>query len=314
MPIPDTLRRNLKLPVISAPMFLVSGPELVVAACRSGIIGTFPALNQRSTAGYAEWLDQLAAELGPEDAAYGVNLIVHKTNPRLEADLAETVRHKVPLVITSLGARREVIDAVHGYGGVVFHDVTTLQHARKAAEQGVDGLILVCAGAGGHAGTRNPFALMQEVRDFFTGTIILAGCLSTGRDVASALMMGADFAYMGTRFIATQESRAAEEYRRMVVASQSADIVYTASVSGIPANFLAQSLVSCGLDPANLPEKKGIDVGSELDGEAKAWKDIWSAGQGAAGVKDVPPVAELVARLGEEILEAWEDLTRRLAR
>ena len=312
MAVPALLRRNLKLPVISAPMFLVSGPELVLAACRSGIIGTFPALNQRSTAGYAEWLDQLAAELGPDDAAFGVNLIVHKTNPRLEADLAETVRHKVPLVITSLGARREVIDAVHGYGGAVFHDVTTLQHARKAAEQGVDGLILVCAGAGGHAGTRNPFALMQEVRGFFSGSIVLAGCLSTGRDIASALMMGADFAYMGTRFIATEESRASERYRQMIVASNSADIVYTASISGIPANFMTQSLVACGLDPANLPEKRDIDVGAELDGEAKAWKDLWSAGQGVAGIGDVLPVAALVARLRDEVALAREDFSRRL--
>jgi nitronate monooxygenase len=308
MPIPVRLAQNLKLPVISAPMFLVSGPELVIAACRAGVIGTFPSLNQRSTAGYAEWLQRLAGELGPDDAAYGVNHIVHKTNPRLEADLVETVKHKVPLVITSLGAVREVIQEVQGYGGAVFHDVTNLHHARKAAEQGVDGLILVCAGAGGHAGNRNPFALMHEVREFFDGTIILSGCLSTGRDIAAARMMGADFAYMGTRFINTAESMASDEYRKMIVESRSADIVYTAAISGIPANFLGRSLVACGLDPNNLPDKKGIDLGTEH--EAKAWKDFWSAGQGATAVTDVLPVAELVARLAGQMSDAAEEFSR----
>ncbi|MBV8666865.1 MAG: nitronate monooxygenase [Burkholderiaceae bacterium] len=307
MSIPVALGKNLKLPVITAPMFLVSGPEIVVAACKAGVIGTFPALNQRSSEGYEEWLKAIKGQLGPEDAAYGVNLIVHKTNPRLQADLEITVRHKVPLVITSLGAVRDVVDAVHSYGGLVFHDVTTLAHAKKAAEKGVDGLILVCAGAGGHAGTRNPFALLHEVRQFFGGTVVLSGCLSTGRDIAGAMQMGADFAYMGTRFINVTESRAADAYKKMIIDSRADDITYTPAISGIPANFLNASLVACGLDPKNLPEKNDIDVGEELSHEAKAWKDIWSAGQGSGAIDDVPTTSALVARLRREMHAAYAD-------
>lgn len=312
MAIPAALQKNLKLPVIAAPMFLVSGPDLVVAACKAGIIGTFPALNQRTTAGYSDWLDEIKARLGPQDAAYGVNIIVHPTNPRVMADMEVTVRHQVPLVITSLGAVRDVVDAVHSYGGLVFHDVTTVRHAKKAAEAGVDGLILVAAGAGGHAGTWSPFALVEEVRQVFDGTIILSGCMSTGRDIASAIMMGADFAYLGTRFINTTESMAPEPYKEMIIESAAADITYTPAISGIPANFLSKSLIANGLDPKALPEKTAVDLGKELDHEVKAWKEVWSAGQGAGSVKDVLPTADLVARLKREFDAAAADFRARV--
>lgn len=313
MSIPASLQQGLKLPVIAAPMFLVSGPELVIAACRAGIVGTFPALNQRTTEGYSEWLDQIKAALGPDDAQYGVNIIVHPTNPRVMADMEVTVAHKVPLVITSLGAVRDVVDAVHSYGGLVFHDVTTVRHAKKAAEAGVDGLILVCAGAGGHAGTWSPFALVNEVRQFYQGTIILSGCISSGRDIATAMMLGADFAYMGTRFINTTESRAPDAYKEMIDEAHAADIVYTPAISGIPANFMAQSLINNGLDPKSLPEKTKVDLGKELDHEVKAWKEVWSAGQGVGSIDDVLPTADLVARLKREFDEAGQDFLRRHA-
>ena len=295
MAIPASLQNGLKLPVIAAPMFLVSGPDLVVEACNAGVIGTFPSLNQRTTEGYREWLHDIKARRNADAAAFGVNHIVHPTNPRLLADMQVTVEEQVPLVITSLGAVRDVVEAVHGYGGVVFHDIANVRHAKKAAQAGVDGLILVANGAGGHAGVVNPFALVEEVRGFFDGTIILSGCLSTGRDVAAATMLGADFAYMGTRFIATTESQAQAHYKEMIVESGSADITYTPAVSGIPANFLTPSLVENGIDPKTLPEHK-LDMADE----AKAWKTVWSAGQGAGAVHDILPVAELVARLRDE--------------
>ncbi|MBO9501697.1 nitronate monooxygenase family protein [Brevundimonas sp. A19_0] len=299
MTIPAYLQRGLKLPVIAAPMFLVSGPDLVVEACNAGVIGTFPSLNQRTTEGYREWLKDIKARLKPDAAAFGVNHIVHPTNPRLMADMMVSVEEQVPLIITSLGAVRDVVDAVHGYGGVVFHDIANVRHARKAAEAGVDGLILVANGAGGHAGVVNPFALIEEVRSFFDGTLILSGCLSTGRDVAGARMLGADFAYMGTRFISTDESMAQGEYKQMVVRAGASDITYTPAVSGIPANFLTPSLIENGIDPKTLPEHK-LDMADE----AKAWKTVWSAGQGSGGVHDVLPVADLVARLQQEYRHA----------
>src|SRR5690606_24690529 len=292
MAIPASLQNGLKLPVIAAPMFLVSGPDLVVEACNAGVIGTFPSLNQRTTEGYREWLHDIKARRNADAAAFGVNHIVHPTNPRLLADMQVTVEEQVPLVITSLGAVRDVVEAVHGYGGVVFHDIANVRHARKAAQAGVDGLILVANGAGGHAGVVNPFALVEEVRGFFDGTIILSGCLSTGRDVAAATMMGADFAYMGTRFIATAESGAQTHYKEMIVEAGSMDITYTPAVSGIPANFLTPSLVENGIDPKSLPEHK-LDMGEE----ARAWKTVWPAGQGAGGIHDILPPAEPVARL-----------------
>ena len=299
MAIPASLQKGLKLPVIAAPMFLCSGPDLVVETCNAGLIGTFPSLNQRTTEGYRDWLRDIKGRLSPDAAAFGVNHIVHPTNPRLMADMMVSVEEKVPLIITSLGAVRDVVDAVHGYGGVVFHDIANVRHARKAAEAGVDGLILVANGAGGHAGVVNPFALVAEVKTFFQGTIILSGCLSSGQDVAAARMMGCDFAYMGTRFIATTESQAQAEYKQMIVDSGATDITYTPAVSGIPANFMTKSLLDNGIDPKSLPEHK-LDMGEE----AKAWKTVWSAGQGVGAVHDVIPTAELCARLKAEYRQA----------
>ena len=306
MAAPASLLKGLTLPVISAPMFLVSGPDLVVEACNSGIIGTFPSLNQRTTEGYREWLRDIKSRLKPEAAAFGVNHIVHPTNPRLLADLTVSVEEQVPLIITSLGAVRDVVEAVHGYGGVVFHDIANVRHARKAAEAGVDGLILVANGAGGHAGVVNPFALINEVRSFYQGTIILSGCLSTGQDVAAALMMGADFAYMGTRFINTAEAMASDGYKQMIVDSGATDITYTPAVSGIPANFMTRSLLENGIDPKTLPEHK-LDMGEET----KAWKTVWSAGQGAGSIHDVLPTADLVTRLRQEFAQATEQFATR---
>ncbi|WP_443750282.1 NAD(P)H-dependent flavin oxidoreductase [Asticcacaulis solisilvae] len=305
--IPAPLSRNLRFPAVAAPMFLVSGPELVIATCKAGMIGTFPALNQRTSEGYAEWLTEIKAALGADDAAYGVNLIVHNTNTRLMADIAITVEHKVPLVITSLGAVKDVVDAVHSYGGIVFHDIINARHAQKAMEAGVDGLILVSAGAGGHAGTQHPFALLNEIRSFFKGTILLSGAMSTGQDVAAALMAGADLAYMGTRFIATAEARADDGYKQMLLETSAKDITYTDAISGINANFLTPSLIQNGLDPAAAKDPKHkIDMAHELSPEAKAWKTIWSAGQGVGSIREVLPVADLVARLKSEFSTAGD--------
>ncbi|MEM9555591.1 MAG: nitronate monooxygenase [Acidobacteriota bacterium] len=332
MPAPPYADR-LSLPAIAAPMFLVSGPRLVIESCRRGVVGTFPALNQRTTEGFAEWLveirEALAAvedEVAEDDASssaarppapYGVNLIVHRSNPRLEADLAVVVEHQVPLVITSLGAVSELVDAVHSYGGLVYHDVTNRRHAEKAAAAGVDGLICVAAGAGGHAGTLNPMPFLAEMRSFFDGTLILSGCISTGGDIASALQMGADIAYLGTRFIAVEESRADDAYRQMIVDSGTADIVYTAAVSGVPASFLRPSLEAMGITQEMWSRAAKIDFGKELDAaeaEAKAWKTVWSAGQGVTTIHDVPSVAELVERLGVEFRSALAEQAARLDR
>ncbi len=307
MSIPAQLQPGLKLPVIAAPMFLVSGPELVIACCQQGIIGTFPALNQRSTEGFAEWLTgirQSLSALNKSAAAFGVNLIVHKTNPRLEADLAVCIEQRVPLIITSLGLVSSLIEQVHAYGGLVFHDVTTLRHAEKAAAAGVDGLILVCSGAGGHAGLLNPFAFTAAVRRFFKGTVVLAGCINTGHEIAAAQLLGADFAYMGTRFIATQESRASDEYKQMILCAGPGDVTYTPAVSGVPGNFLSESLLHAGIDPAQ-PNTR-TSIGAELaqlvtkQESTKAWRDVWSAGQGVGGIGDIPTVDELVTRLCAE--------------
>ena len=306
--------KNLSLPVIAAPMFLISGPKLVVECCKNGIVGTFPALNQRTSEGFEEWLIQIKSELkafeeetGKKAAPFGVNLVVHPTNPRLEADVKLCVKHKVPLVITSLGAVSQVVDAIHSYGGLVFHDIIKKRHAEKAAEAGVDGLILVSAGAGGHGGTINPMSLVAEVKKFFNKTILLSGCISTGRDVASALQMGADLAYMGTRFINTEESKATEEYRKMIMAAGADDVIYTAAISGVPANFLAASLNAAGISEEDLKKGRKIDFGKELDTEAKAWKTIWSAGQGVTTIDNVLPVSNLVNNLKGEFKIAIEE-------
>jgi nitronate monooxygenase len=302
MSIPPSLMRGLKLPAIAAPLFLASGPDLVVETCRSGVIGTFPALNQRSTEGFEAWLHDIERRLAGLDdpAVFGVNLIVHKTNERLQDDLAIVVKHKVPLVITSLGAVPDIVDAIHSYGGLVFHDVISRRHAEKAAEAGVDGIIAVSAGAGGHAGTLNPFALLHEIRSVFSGTVILSGAISTGRDIAAARVMGADFAYLGTRFLATQEAAISDEYREMMQDSRAADIVYTPNISGIPANFMRKSIVGAGLDPDHLPPHGALS----LSGEAKAWKKIWSAGQGVGAIEKSPTTAVLCTELIADYTEA----------
>jgi nitronate monooxygenase len=304
MSFPEAWRNRLAVPAIAAPMFLISGPDLVVEACRSGVIGTFPALNQRTSQGYDTWLSEIETRLSAVQtfAPFGVNLIVHKTNARLEEDLAVTVRHRVPLVITSLGAARGVVDRIHSYGGLVFHDVIHLHHARKAVEAGVDGLIAVSAGAGGHAGTLSPFAFLAEIRAFFDKTVALAGAITNGRQIAAARLMGADLAYLGTRFINTRESLAPSEFKEMIRQSAAKDILYTAAISGVHANFLRPSVVAAGGDPDNLPPHGGLSMTG--DGEAKAWKDVWSAGHGVGDIDDTPAAAELCARLILEYKEA----------
>lgn len=312
---------QLDLPVVAAPMFLISNPKMVIECCKNGIVGTFPALNQRTSEGFEAWLieikealAQFEKETGKKAAPYGVNLIVHPTNPRLEADVKLCMKHQVPLVITSLGAVSMVVDAIHSYGGLVFHDIIKKRHAEKAAEAGVDGLILVSAGAGGHGGTLNPMSLIAEVKSIFNKTILLSGCISTGQDVASALQMGADLAYMGTRFINTEESVAPEEYKQMIIEAGANDVTYTAAISGVHANFLAASLQAAGITEEDLKKDVKIDFGKELDTEAKAWKTIWSAGQGVTTIKDSMPVHALVQKLRKEFLEALELQAKNLER
>lgn len=310
MPLPRCLEGQLRLPIVGAPMFIASTPRLVVAQCKAGIVGSFPALNARPASMLDDWLAQIRAELdehrsrNPDArvAPFAVNQIVHATNDRLEHDVRVCVKHKVPIVITSLRPPAEVVAAVHGYGGVVFHDVISVRHARKAAEQGVDGIIAVCAGAGGHAGALSPFVLLKEIRAVFPGTLLLAGAISTGADVLAAQAMGADLAYMGTRFLATPESNVPDEYREMIVASSAEEIVYTSLFSGVPGSYLKRSVARTGLDPDNLPsaDKTKLDFQSLAKTELKAWKDIWSAGQGVGSITQVLPVAELVAQLERE--------------
>ena len=301
MPLPDGFKNRLAIPAIAAPMFLTSGPDLVVETCLNGVVGTFPALNQRTTEGFVEWLEEIESRLEGKDAApYGVNLIVHRSNPRLEADLEQIVKHRVPLVITSLGTNPDVIKAVHSYGGLVFHDVISRRHAEKAAEAGVDGIIAVSAGAGGHAGTISPFALVEEIHQVFDGTVILAGAINNGWQVAAARLMGADLAYLGTRFIATKEALVPEDYKTMLTETRAADIVYTPKVSGVNANFLKPSLAAAGLDPDNMPAHTELDMSNE----AKAWKTVWSAGHGVGSINDQPSATELCKRLIAEYRQA----------
>jgi nitronate monooxygenase len=320
MSLPALLEQRLRLPVVAAPMFLVSNPQLVLACCNNGIVGSFPALNQRESSGFKDWLEEIEAGRSETAAPYAVNLIVHGSNPRLQADLAICVEQRVPIVITSLGAVKEVVDAVHSYGGLVFHDVTTRRHAEKAAEAGVDGLIAVAAGAGGHAGTWSPFALIAEIRQFFDKTLLLAGCLNQGHEILAAQLLGADLAYLGTRLIATQENAASPAYKQMILDANAADIIHTPAVSGVPASFMRQSLELAGYDLKQLQNKGEVNYGEKLkpmDEEAKAWKTVWSAGQGVGNIRDLPSVEQLITRLDNEYraaLTSSQQLQQRWAR
>lgn len=318
--LPQAFRGTLALPVIASPMFIVSGPELVVAECLSGVVGAFPALNARAPDTLDGWLTRIKAELAAARATdpsrpiapFAVNQIVHASNDWLERDMETCVAHEVPLIITSLRAPGDVVRQAHAYGGVVFHDVTTMRHAEKALEAGVDGLILVCAGAGGHAGTLSPFAFLGEVRRFYDGPVALAGAITTGEAILAAQALGADFAYMGTRFIATAESRAVPPYKEMIAASSAADILYSPFFTGVPGNYLKPSIAAAGLDPDALPhaDKGAMNFGS---GKTKAWRDVWGAGQGVGTIADAPPVAEVVARLTREYQDARARLAARAA-
>ena len=306
MAIPASLNKNLRLPVICAPMFIISNPDLVIAQCKSGVIGSFPALNARPKDLLDDWLIRIKAELAddPNAAPFAVNQIIHPSNERLEHDMALCVKHEVPLIITSLSAPTAIVPHVHAYGGKVFHDVISVRHAEKALEAGVDGLILVCAGAGGHAGTLSPFALVGEIRKFYDGPIALSGSITNGNAILSAQAMGADFAYIGTRFIATAEANAVEAYKQAIVDSAAKDVVYTPYFTGVHGNYLSASIVASGLDPANLPEKDKTAMSFGSSRDAKAWKDIWGAGQGVGTIGDVLPTAELVNRLQQEYRSA----------
>ncbi|MEW6514789.1 MAG: nitronate monooxygenase family protein [Pseudomonadota bacterium] len=306
MPIPDPLGKHLALPVIGAPMFLVSNPDLVVAQCRNGVIGAFPALNARPESQLDEWLTQITGELvnAPAAAPFAVNQIIHQSNARLEHDLTLCVKHRVPLIITSLRAPNDIVKYVHAYGGLVFHDVISVRHAEKALEAGVDGLILVCAGAGGHGGNLSPFALVREVRKLYAGPIALSGAITCGSAILAAQAMGADFAYMGTRFLATREAHVSPTYQQTLLAAKAADIVNTPYFSGVPGNYLRQSIVAAGLDPDQLPErdKSAMDFGNTAG--IKAWRDILSAGQGVGDIDEILSVANLVDRLKQEYTAA----------
>ena len=320
MPIPALLADTLRLPVIGAPMFIVSNPELVIAQCTAGIVGSFPALNARPAAELGTWLTRITAALdafraahpGAKVAPYAVNQIIHHTNDRLEHDLALCERFRAPIVITSLRAPDEVVPRVHAYGGLVFHDVINVRHAKKAIAAGVDGLILVCAGAGGHAGTLSPFALVPEVRDIFVGTIILSGAITRGEQVLAAQAMGADLAYVGTRFIATTEANAVDGYKKMIVDSAAADIVYSDHFSGVLGNYLRGSIAAMGLDPDNLPagDRSTMKFGSDGSSKLKAWRDIWGAGQGVGSIDSIRPTAEVVDRMLQEYEAARTTLSR----
>ncbi|WP_448586381.1 NAD(P)H-dependent flavin oxidoreductase [Thermaurantiacus sp.] len=305
-PITARLKARLKIPVIGSPLFIISNPDLVIAQCRAGIIGAFPSLNARPLSQLEEWLERLSSELTESDAPYAVNLIVHKTTDRLMDDLALCVKYKVPVIITSLGAREDVNEAIHSYGGIVLHDVINNRFARKAIEKGADGLIPVAAGAGGHAGTTSPFALVAEIREWFDGPIALSGAIATGYGILGAEAMGADLAYIGSAFIATEEARADQRYKQMIVDSTSADIVYSDLFTGVSGNYLKPSIAAAGLDPDNLPkgDYSTMNFGSGGNTEAKVWRDIWGSGQGIGAVKSIVPAAELVARLAREYAEA----------
>ncbi|MHB2266228.1 NAD(P)H-dependent flavin oxidoreductase [Aliihoeflea sp. PC F10.4] len=314
MALPDILKTNLRLPVVAAPLFIISHPPLVLAQCKAGVVGSFPALNARPASQLDEWLAQITEELAAHDAAnpnakaapFAVNQIVHKSNVRLEEDLALCVKYKVPIVISSLGAVEEVNQAVHSYGGIVLHDIIHDRHAKNAIRRGADGLIAVAAGAGGHAGTLSPFALIQEIRQWFDGPLLLSGAIANGGAVLAAQAMGADMAYIGSPFIATREARASDGYKQMIVDSKAADIVYSNLFTGVHGNYLKGSIVAQGMDPDNLP----VSDPSKMDfGSAKAWKEIWGCGQGIGAVDEVVGAGELVDRLARE----YEAVRQKLA-
>jgi len=319
--LPKPLFDNLRLPVIGSPLFIVSGPELVIAQCKAGIVGSFPTLNARPSGMLDEWLHRITEELAAHDrdnpgcpaAPFACNLIVHRSNPRLQEDALVLAKWKVPLVITSLGAVEEINQGVHGWGGIVMHDVIHDRFARKAIEKGADGLIPVAAGAGGHAGALSPFALMQEIREWFDGPIALSGAIAHGRSILAAQAMGADLAYIGSPWIATEEANAAEAYKRAVVESRASDIVYSNLFTGIHGNYLKRSILNAGLDPDNLPESDPtrMDFSQATGSDAKAWKDIWGSGQGIGAVGAVEPVADRVARLNAQYEEAKRELAAR---
>ncbi len=318
MSLPKLVEGHLSLPVIGAPMFIVSGPELVIAQCKAGIIGSFPALNARPKEQLTEWIGRIKKELAAYQAEnptlpvapFAVNQIAHKSNDRLEHDMQICIEHQVPIIITSLRPPAEIVKAVHAYGGIVLHDVINVRHAEKALEEGVDGLILVCAGAGGHAGTLSPFALVTEVRRFYSGTICLAGSMTSGAHVLAAQAMGADLAYIGTRFIATEEAHALPGYKQMLIDTSAKDIVYSSLFTGVHGNYLKPAIAANGLDPDNLPsaDKSTMNFGSGGNSAAKAWRDIWSAGQGVGNIHDAPSIATLVSRMRQEYETALEPL------
>lgn len=327
MSLPSVLQDRLRLPVVASPMFIVSGPELVIAQCTAGIVGSFPTLNARPQSMLREWLTRITEALAKHDAdnpetpaaPYAVNLIVHKSNDRLAEDLATVVEFEVPIVITSLGARPDVNEAIHGYGGIVLHDIINNTFAKKAVDKGADGLIAVSAGAGGHAGTHSPFALIQEIREWFDGPLLLSGAIAHGRSVLAAQAAGADLAYIGSAFIATEEANAADAYKQMITESSAADIVYSNAFTGVHGNYLRGSITAAGLDPDHLTESNpgamdfgiGEDAAAGTTPEAKPWRDIWGAGHGVGAVSDIVPAGTLIDRFADEYRAAYTNLCGR---
>jgi nitronate monooxygenase len=314
MALPELLKSRLRLPVVGAPLFIISNPELVIAQCKAGIVGAFPSLNARPIEALDAWLERISSELAEHDRAhpespaapYAVNLIVHNSNNRLQEDLERCVKYQVPVVITSLGAKEFINEAIHSYGGIVLHDIINNRFAHKAIEKGADGLIAVAAGAGGHAGTTSPFALIQEIREWFDGPLLLSGAIANGDAVLAAQAMGADLAYIGSAFIATDEANAAQNYKQAIVDNDSSEIVYSNLFTGVHGNYLKPSIRAAGMDPDNLPvsDPSKMDFGSGGNQDSKAWKDIWGCGQGIGSVKSLGSAAELVARLGREYEQA----------
>ena len=323
MALPPILRDRLRLPVIASPLFIISNPDLVIAQCKAGVVGSFPALNARPISQLDEWLARITEELAAYDKAnpdalsapFAVNQIVHKSNNRLEEDIAMCVKHKVPVVITSLGAREDLNGAIHSYGGITLHDVINDRHAHKAIEKGADGLIPVAAGAGGHAGTLSPFALVQEIRQWFDGPVALSGSIASGRAILAAQAMGADLAYIGSAFIATKEANAPQGYKDTIVEASANDIVYSNLFTGVHGNYLRQSIVRAGLDPENLPvsDPSAMNFGSGGNQEAKAWRDIWGSGQGVGAIDAVLTAGELVAKFAEQYEDAKAELAAKTA-